>query len=223
MALRAFLGMFSGVCVVIAFTTIPFAEVFALLFLAPTIAALLSRVFLREPLEPRTMCAIALGLVGVLVAIRPGLRELATGHLAAFAAAFSVGASLTLLRQLSRTERRTTILGALALVTLVVNGIAMIPAFRWPDTTQWLLILLAGVVDGMGQIAILLATRRAAASNVAATHYSQLIWAVLIGAIVFAERPDRWMFVGLGAIAASGAITLLATRREPSNTDSRAG
>lgn len=213
-ALRAILATFSGVCVVIAFTTIPFAEAFALLFLAPTISALLSRVFLGEALEPRTVIAIALGLVGVLVAVRPGLRELEAGHFAAFAAAFSVGSTLTLLRQLSRTERRTTILGAMALVTLVVNGVLMIPNFRWPDATQWLLIVVSGVLDGVAQIALLLATRRAAASSIAATHYSQLIWAVLIGALFFGESPDRWMLVGLGAIVASGAVTLLASRRD---------
>ena len=212
-ALRAILATFSGICVVIAFTTIPFAEAFALIFLAPTIAAVLSRVFLGEPLEPRTTAAIALGLVGVLVAIRPGLRELALGHLAAFAAAFSVGSSLMLLRRLSTTERRTTILGAVALTTLIVNGVLMLPNFRWPGAGQWLLIVVGGLFDGIAQVILVLATRRAAASRVAATHYSQLVWAVLLGIIFFAERPDRWMLAGLATILASGAITLLATRR----------
>lgn len=212
-ALRAAVATMSGICVIVAFTTIPFAEVFALLFLSPIIAALLSRFFLGEPLEIRTMLAIAIGLAGVLIAIRPGLRELAFGHLAAFAAAFSAGASLTLLRRLSTTERRTTILGAVALATLVVNGVLMAPSFRWPTFDQWLLVGFGGFFDAIAQLLLLAATRRAVASRVAAAHYSQLVWAVLIGMIFFAERPDGWMIAGLTTILASGAITLLASRR----------
>ena len=101
--LRGLLTTISGVCVVIAFTTIPFAEAFALLFLAPTIGTLLSRLLLKEPLDWHTMLAIGLGLAGVLIAIRPGLRVLEAGHLAAFVAAFSVGAGVSVLRKLSTT------------------------------------------------------------------------------------------------------------------------
>ncbi|MBL8703005.1 MAG: DMT family transporter [Alphaproteobacteria bacterium] len=212
-ALRALFATFSGIGVVIAFTTIPFAEAFALIFLAPILAALLSRLFLGEPLDARTLLAIALGLIGVLVAIRPGLRSLAFGHLAAFAAAFTVGASLMLLRRLSTTERRTTILGAVALVTLLVNGVLMLPSFRWPSGEQWLLILVGGGFDGVAQIALVQAARRALASRVAAAHYSQLVWAVLLGFVFFGERPDAWMLAGLATILLSGALTLLASRR----------
>lgn len=212
-ALRGLLACVSGICVIVAFTTIPFAEAFALVFLGPIIAALLARAFLGEPLEPWTMAAIALGLLGVLIAIRPGLRTLGLGHLAACAAAFSVAASLTLLRRLSATERRTTILGAVALTTLAVTGTLMLSNFVWPDRGQWLLLVVGGCFDGVAQIVLVMATRRAAASRVAAAHYSQLVWATLIGFVLFGERPDAWMLAGVAAIVASGALTLLASRR----------
>lgn len=213
--LRGLLTTISGICVVIAFTTIPFAEAFALLFLAPTIGTLLSRLLLKEMLDWRTVLAIGLGLAGVLIAIRPGLRELEAGHLAAFVAAFSVGAGVTVLRRLSTTEQRTTLFMVVALSILIVNGVLMLHGFRWPDARQWGLLAFSGVVDGLGHVALLLAARRTIAARIGATHYSQLIWAVLIGMIVFDEHPDRWMIAGLAIIALSGALALAAARRRP--------
>jgi drug/metabolite transporter (DMT)-like permease len=211
--LRGALTTISGVCVVIAFTTIPFAEAFALLFLAPTVGTLLSRVLLKERLDWRTVLSIALGLAGVLIAIRPGLRVLELGHLAAFIAAFSVGAGVTVLRTLSTTEQRTTLFLVVACSILIVNGVLMLPGFRWPSGEQWALLALSGVVDGLGHVALLLAARRAAAARIGAMHYSQLIWAVLIGILVFDEHPDRWMVAGLLVIVASGALALHAAHR----------
>ncbi len=214
--LRGVLTTISGVCVVIAFTTIPFAEAFALLFLAPTIGTLLSRLLLKEALDWRTVLAIGLGLAGVLIAIRPGLRELEAGHLAAFVAAFSVGAGVSVLRTLSTTEQRTTLFMAVACSILIVNGLLMLPGFRWPDAREWTLLAASGIVDGLGHVALLLAARRTIAARIGATHYSQLIWAVLIGMIVFDEYPDRWMIAGLAIIAASGTLALVAARQRPS-------
>lgn len=211
--LRGLLTTISGICVVIAFTTIPFAEAFALLFLAPTIGTLLSWLLLKETLDWRTALAIGLGLAGVLIAIRPGLRELAPGHLAAFVAAFSVGAGVTVLRRLSTTEQRTTLFIVMALSILVVNGVLMLRGFSWPDAQQWGLLAFSGVADGLGHVALLLAARRTIAARIGATHYSQLIWAVLIGMFVFGEHPDRWMVAGLAVIALSGALALAAARR----------
>lgn len=213
--LRGLLTTISGVCVVIAFTTIPFAEAFALLFLAPTIGTLLSWLLLKEALDWRTVLAIGLGLAGVLIAIRPGLRELEAGHLAAFVAAFSVGAGVTVLRRLSTTEQRTTLFMVVALSILVVNGVLMLRGFRWPDAREWSLLAVSGIVDGLGHVALLLAARRTIAARIGATHYSQLIWAVLIGMIVFDEYPDRWMLAGLAIIALSGTLALAAARRRP--------
>jgi drug/metabolite transporter (DMT)-like permease len=213
--LRGLLTTISGVCVVIAFTTIPFAEAFALLFLAPTIGTLLSRLLLKEPLDWHTMLAIGLGLAGVLIAIRPGLRVLEAGHLAAFVAAFSVGAGVSVLRKLSTTEPRTTLFMVVALSILAVNGVLMLRGWRWPDPREWSLLALSGVLDGIGHVALLLAARRTLAARIGATHYSQLIWAVLIGMLVFDEYPDRWMIAGLAIIALSGTLALVAARRRP--------
>ncbi|MBL8702397.1 MAG: DMT family transporter [Alphaproteobacteria bacterium] len=209
---RAVLASITWVAGIHAFTTIPFAEAFALIFLAPSLVAILSRLVLGERPGPLGWASIVVGFLGVLVAIRPGFRELGTGHLGAAICAIGVAASIVVLRRLTAVESRTTIMVVTNLWIILVTGIAMIPVFRWPSGAEAVWLVLSGILDGFGQICLLLATRNAAAALVGATHYSQLIWAVAIGAAFFAEWPDAWMLLGLAAIAASGLLAVAAAR-----------
>lgn len=211
--LRAGLATVTWVAGIHAFTTIPFAEAFALIFLAPSLVAILSRLFLRERPGRLGWAAIVAGLLGVVIAIRPGFRELASGHFAAAFCALGVAGSIVVLRRITALEARTTIMVVTNLTIIVVTGPAMIPVFVWPNASQFFWLVLAGLVDGFGQICLLLATRNAAAALVGVSHYSQLIWAVAIGALFFAELPDAWMLAGLGAIMISGLLAVAAARR----------
>lgn len=211
--LRAGLATVTWVAGIHAFTTIAFVEAFALIFLAPSLVAILSRVFLRERPGPLGLAAVAAGLLGVVIAIRPGFRELASGHFAAAFCALGVAGSIVVLRRITALEARTTIMVVTNLTIIGVTGLAMIPVFVWPNANQLAWLLLSGLVDGFGQICLLLATRNAAAALVGVTHYSQLIWAVAIGWVFFGEWPDAWMLVGLGAIAASGLLAVAAAHR----------
>ncbi|MBM3522053.1 MAG: DMT family transporter [Alphaproteobacteria bacterium] len=211
--LRAGLATVTWVAGIHAFTTIAFVEAFALIFLAPSLVAILSRVFLREGPGQLGLAAVAAGLLGVVIAIRPGFRELASGHFAAAFCALGVATSIVVLRRITALEARTTIMVVTNLTIIVVTGLAMIPVFVWPSGPQLAWLVLSGLVDGFGQICLLLATRNAAAALVAVTHYSQLIWAVAIGWMFFGEWPDAWMLVGLGAIMVSGLLGVAAAQR----------
>ena len=206
--LRAGLATVTWVAGVHAFVTIPFAEAFALIFLSPPLVAILSRAFLRE--RPGALGAAA---IGVVIAIRPGFRDLGSGHLAAVVCAVGVAGSIVVLRRLSAVEARTTIMVITNLTIITVTGLAMIPVFVWPSGSQLVWLALAGLVDGFGQICLLLAARHAAAALVGVAHYSQLIWAVAIGILFFGEWPDIWMMIGLGAIMGSGLLAVAAARR----------
>ncbi|TGV73509.1 EamA family transporter, partial [Mesorhizobium sp. M00.F.Ca.ET.149.01.1.1] len=109
---RALAGIASGVLSVFAFTTIPLAEVYALIFLAPLLVTILSTVILKERVGPWRWLAVVAGFVGVMLVVRPGFRELHLGHLAALANAFLAATSVVQMRTLAQHERRTTILGA---------------------------------------------------------------------------------------------------------------
>jgi drug/metabolite transporter (DMT)-like permease len=148
-----------------------------------------------------------------MLVVRPGFRELEFGHVAALIIALLAAISVILMRSLSKHEQQTTMLGYLMLYGLVFNGVAM--AFTEVTLPNWkeaAILLLAGVCSAIGNTFILQATRLAPANQLAPTHYSQIVWAVVIGALVFNEQPDIWSIVGLAVIAASGLLTVARER-----------
>jgi drug/metabolite transporter (DMT)-like permease len=210
---RAASGLAAGVLSVYAFTTIPLAEVYALIFLAPMLVTLLSVVILKEHVGPWRWAAVFTGFVGVLLVVRPGFRTLELGHLAAFFLAFIGAATIILMRSLAA-ERQTTMLATLVGYSLVFNGVvaAATTSFEFPGWKVLALIALAGACTAGGHRLHLLATRRTPANQIAPTHYTQLIWAVVIGMAFFREYPDWITFVGIVVIAGSGLLTLVRER-----------
>jgi S-adenosylmethionine uptake transporter len=207
--LRATFGVLGGLCGVYAFTTLPLAEAYALIFLAPVFTTLLSIPILGEEVGWRRWAAVGLGFLGVLLVVKPGFRELHLGHLAAaLAAVFGAGAMIAL-RILGPTEKRITLLAVIYTAAVVVNGVLMIPGFHMPAPRDFALAGLAGLVGGLGQISMLAATRLSPASRIAPAQYSQIVWAVIFGAVFFGEFPDPLSFVGMGLVALSGFITFV--------------
>jgi len=199
-------GMLTGAY---AFTTLPLAEAYSLIFLLPAFATLLSIPILGDRVHWRRSLAIALGFAGVLLVVRPGFRELHLGQVSAAAAALIGECSMITLRILGPTERRTGLLATLYLSSLVVYGACMLFGFHWPTLHQLSLSLVGGLCAGFGQIAMLVATHNAPPNRVAPAQYSQMIWAVVFGAVFFGEIPDTVAFGGMVLIAISGLFTLL--------------
>lgn len=207
---RAFSGLAAGVLSVFSFTTIPMAEVYALFFLAPLFVTILSVVILKETVGPWRWAAVAMGFGGVLLVVKPGFRELQLGHLAAFTTAFLGAATIILMRSLA-TERQTTMLGMLVAYGLAFNAVAAAATsnFEFPGWGVMAMLLLTGACTAGGHRLQLLATRLSPAAHIAPTHYSQILWAVVIGAAFFNEYPDWISVVGLAIVVASGVLTLM--------------
>jgi drug/metabolite transporter (DMT)-like permease len=165
---------------------------------------------LKEHVGPWRWFAVVAGFAGVLLVVRPGFRELEIGHFAALVIALLAAVSVILMRSLSANETRTTMLGFLMLYAVAFNGIAMLFArsFVVPTVAQAAIIVMAGVFAAAGNICLLTATRHAPANQLAPIHYSQIVWAVIIGALVFDELPDVLSVTGLAIIAGSGLLTI---------------
>jgi drug/metabolite transporter (DMT)-like permease len=219
---RALTGVSAGLLGIYALTTIPLAEAYALIFLAPLIVTILSGLALGEEIGPWRWLAVIVGFAGVLLVVRPGFRAIHPGHVSAFGVALSVALSVILMRSLAGGEKRTSILGTLILYAVTVQGTAVLvtgPALPNPSQLAW--IAVAGTFGGLGQIGLLAATRRAPASAVAPMHYSQIAWAILLGALFFGEYPDLLAAAGLAVIAAAGLLTVLRERSGGEATDRR--
>jgi len=207
---RALAGIASGVLSVYAFTHIPLAEVYALIFLAPLLVTILSTVILKEKVGPWRWLAVVAGFAGVMLVVRPGFRELNLGHLAAFVNAFLAAASVILLRSLAQQEKRTSMLGVLVGYGLLFNGAgAAASSFTLPNAMQLVWLAMAGAFTAGGQLMQLLAAKYAPANRIAPTHYSQIVWAVILGALFFQEYPDWLSLVGLAVVGASGLLTMV--------------
>lgn len=209
---RAASGIAASVLSVYAFTTIPLAEVYALMFLAPLFVTLLSIVILKEQVGPWRWLAVVAGFAGVLLVVQPGFRALELGHLAALIVAFLGAATIILMRSLTA-EKQTSMLGVLIVYGLIFNGAATAAtSFTLPNWQLLALLALSGACTAGGQRLQLLATRHSPANQIAPTHYSQIVWAVIIGAAFFEEYPDWLSLVGLAVVGGSGLLTLVRER-----------
>ncbi len=210
---RALIGSVAAVVSIFAFTSIPLAEVYAIVFLSPLFVTMLSAIFLKEEVGPWRWFAVALGFAGVLLVVRPGFRVLELGHLAALGIALMSATSAILTRSLAQRERMTTIVGYVLFYSIALNAVAMgATTARLPGWQEAALLIAAGACAASGHLLLLRAARFTEANRIAPAHYSQIGWAVLLGALFFGEKPDAWTIVGLAVIASAGLLTLARER-----------
>lgn len=206
--IRSVSGLCAGLLGIVSLITIPFAETYSLIFMAPFLVTLMSLVFLRERISWLGISAMLLGFAGVLLAVRPGFRVLEVGHVTAAAAAFFVALSTILIRRIASSEKRTSLLMMPQLVTAVASGLIMTTHFVPPSPTDLGLMLVSGAFIALAQLTLILASQRLPAATIGQAQFSQLIWAVVLGALFFAEAPDGWTIAGVAVIIAAGFLTV---------------
>lgn len=206
---RAVASAVGSIAAVIAFTALPMAEAFALIFLLPIFVTILSVLVLKEHVGWRRWSAVVAGFIGVLVVLRPGFRVLGAGHLAAVVCGLAGAISMIALRLAGPHEKRISLYGAGILGSMLITGALMLADFRWPQPGQWLLLLGYGLLAALGSVLLMLATQKAPANHVAPTQYSQMLWAVLLGYVFFHDRLDWPMAIGIAIILGAGLFTFV--------------
>ena len=204
-------GVLTALCALAAwraFALLPLADAYAILFLAPILVTAFSALFLGEPVGIRRWSAAAVGFAGVLVMVRPDFEVIGLGHLLALAAAALGAASFCVLKKIGNGETSAAILLVLFLSIAAIAAPGAIHAWRPLAGEDLLWVATAGLLQGSGQAALVLATREAPASVVAPFQYSQMLWAVLFGLLVFGDRPTPLLFVGMALVVASGLYIL---------------
>lgn len=207
--LRSFSGVASSTLVTYAFTTIPFAETYSLVFMMPLFITVMSVLILRERVDAIRWSMLALGFLGVMLVVRPGFRELEPGHLAALGCALFGAISTTVLRVVAPSEKRVSLIALPAIYLIVVNAALMLPTVVMPTWQQFGLLAVSGSLVGMGHILLIAATRNAPASQVAPIQYVQIVWAIGLGAFFFFEYPDLLAYIGLAVVVVSGLVNVL--------------
>jgi drug/metabolite transporter (DMT)-like permease len=184
---------------------LPIAEASATSFISPLFVTALSIVFLGEVVGVRRWLATAVGLIGVLIVLRPGTSSFHIAAIFPIVSALAWAASLIMTRMLSgkdaaiTTMTYTSILGV-SMMSLLVPIVWIAPTWH-----QVLFGVLVGVASTVGQWIVVIAFRYADASVLAPFSYIQLLWVSLLGFFLFGEVPDIWTITGV--IVASGLYT----------------
>lgn len=205
--LRAGAVTISSIIFVSSLKYLPIADATATGFVAPLFVTALSIPLLGEKVGWRRWTATVVGLVGVVIVVRPGGAEFQTASILPVISAASWAYALIVTRMMSATENPVTTLAWSAVVGFLL--LSMLQPFGWQPLTAetiWLGIFI-GVISTIGHWFVILAFRHADASLLAPFSYVQLLWASLFGFFLFAVLPDLFTLLGSVIIAGSGLYT----------------
>lgn len=186
-----------------AMARIPVAEVTAIGYLNPIVVTVGAALVFGEPLAARRIAAIGVALVGALVVLRPGFREVTPAHLSQLGAAVSFGLSYLIAKRLSATIPPGALVALLSLT--VTAGLAPFALAVWVPPTLHQLALL-GVVAVFATVGHYTMARAFAAAPLTVTQpvtFLQLVWATLLGAVAFGEAVDPFVLAGGAMIIAA--------------------
>ena len=210
--LRGVLGIAMMASFVYALKRLPLSTAYSIFFVAPLLITALSVPILGEKVGPRRWTAIAVGLVGVLVVLRPtGAGVMSMAGLAVLAAAAGYAVSAITVRVLARTDSTQAI--TFWLLALMALGAGALAFPNWvPLRTQdaWIIGGI-GVAGALGQYTITEAFRLGEASLIAPLEYTALLWGVLLDLSLWGVLPDSITWLGAAIIIASGLYLI---RRE---------
>jgi drug/metabolite transporter (DMT)-like permease len=186
---------------------LPVAEASATGFVAPLFVTALSIFFLGESVGVRRWLATAVGLIGVLIILRPGSSAF---HPAAFfpiVSALAWACTLIMTRMMSGRDRAITTMAYSSLTGVCIVS-ALVPlVWVTPSWHDILFGVVIGIASTAGQWIVVLAFRYADASVLAPFSYTQLLWVSILGFLIFGEVPDIWTMTGAAFIVASGLYT----------------
>lgn len=221
---RSLFACISVILLVESFGRLPVADAYTLSFTAPLIVAALSGLFLGERVGAMQWAAIVVGFSGVVVVLGPGFGAGGAAMAAGADAQVGMGLALVsavffalgilLLRRIGTTESAGSILIVFLLTTLVVTGVPLLWEWRTPlHLEDWGAMVLIGFAAGGAHIAMVSAFRRGEAARLAPFQYTQLVWGVVLGLLVFGDRPSLQVIAGAAIVVGAGLMLYLEDRR----------
>lgn len=210
--LRTAIGMTMMGSFIFAVSHLPLSTTYAIFFVAPLLITALSVPLLKEHVGPRRWAAIGIGLVGVMVVLRPtGDGLLLMPALATLLAAFCYALSAITVRFLARTDNTQSMMLWLLVLMTLGNAVIAFPSWVPLQMSDAWTIAFVGVAGALGQYAITEAFRTGEASALAPLEYTALLWGVLLDLSLWGVLPDGMTWLGAAIIVASG---LYLVRRE---------
>jgi S-adenosylmethionine uptake transporter len=199
--MRAVISGSMAVCVFYALSRLPMSVAYSVQFSGPLFAAGLSTVFLGEKVGWRRWVGITVGFFGILLILRPGITDFNTGYLASLAVAVLFACNAMILRTVGGGEPGGALVAA-HVAGILGFSLPMLPSVyiepTWPDL-GWM--FMTGILMSSGHLCLVQSLRWAPVSSVSAFQYTQLVWGLLFGVLLFDDFPD--------AIALGGAVLVV--------------
>lgn len=209
MAGRTLATLITGFAAFYAFAALPLAQTYTILFASPLLITVLAIPILGEKVRIRRWLAVLVGLVGVLVVLRPGQTELGLGHLAALVAALGGSFASVIVRKIGPDERPVVLLLYPMVANFVVMGALLGFVYVPMPVTHFGLLGVMAVLGWTAGIIIIGAYKAGEAVIVAPMQYSQILWASIFGTLFFSETIDMNTAIGAAIIIASGLYIVL--------------
>lgn len=197
---------------------LPLPEVTAIRFATPLIMVVLAALLLAERLRLIRISAVLVGFAGVLIILWPRLggdagQSQSLGALLVLGSAIAAAIAQVAIKRMASTETTAAIVFYFSATASVLSLLTL--PFGWvvPSGFDLLMLVGAGLIGGLGQILLTSSYRFADASVLAPFTYVSMLWAILIGAVVFAEFPTVHMLLGAGLIIAAGIAIILRERQ----------
>ena len=189
-----------------AVALLPLADTLAVFFIYPFIITAFAPWVLRDRVGVWRWTATIIGFIGALVIIQPGFATLTQGVLFAIGAGFSYSFYALSTRKLAGIDPPIVTLFFTGLIGLVVTSVLLPFAWVAPQTGDWMLMAVMGVVSAAGHYCVILASESAPTPLLAPLAYVEIISATLLGYFIFADLPDRMTWIGIAIIVASGIV-----------------
>ena len=207
-AARAFFGLVAFVTFYASLRHLSLADAVAIAFASPFLITALGRFVLKEQVRPRQWLAIAVGFVGMLVIVRPGASGFKPAALLVVVCSLAYASLMVLTRWMTRPHRPAETNSAFVFYMLAGQAAAgwLVTATRWqaPDGRALLEMAGMGVLGIIGNYGLAQAFRLAPVATVAPFEYTGLIWAVVLGAVLFGDVPAPSFWIGAAIIVWAG-------------------
>ena len=202
-----------------ALSVSPLAEVASLSFTAPLFATLLAIIFLGEKIGIRRSAAIIIGFIGAAIIVNPDYKTINIGHMCVLISASIWSVSLIFIKILGKTESSVTITSYMVLFMIPLSAIAA--SFYWimPSLNDLLVLAIIGITGTYAQMLLAQALKEEDTVVIMPFDFLKLVWAVLIGYLIFSEVPQVNTWIGSIIIFSSTLYVAYRERKIPPKVD----
>lgn len=202
--LRSTMIFCAGVTFWAGLTYLPLAECTVMAFISPLLVTVLAVLFLGEKFDSHRWKVVIVGLVGVLIVIRPGAGIVHWAIILPLLAALFYATLQITTRVLGQQDNVLTTLFYTSTCGMAFSSVMVLFFWQTPTLNQWLMLMWLGLIGAAGHFFMIKAFERAPASLLAPFDYATLVWAALLGYFIFGDLPDGWTVLGAAIIVFSG-------------------